>query len=365
LRIDAMPLDRADPPCPHATRTRRRARLAARCAALALAAGLAACIQAEPVPCQDADGDGYGADNDPACLFAGTDCDDGNPWVNPGAQEICGNAKDDDCSGGDLLCPEPRCEDADSDGYGEGPLCRGPDCDDTDSRVHPGAGEICGDGIDNDCYDGDRDCPPSCIDGDHDGYGDGVGCLGADCNDAEPAVNPGADEICEDGVDNDCYGGDEECLPRCGDGWLSLGVVRGTDMGLEGDYASPDPDQGEPWILLSPNVAPGSIGKAWIGFAYDAALDDCVTEVSVFTYAFDDSFVGTGANVAFDTGDGSEGDRIANIDSDETWYGNSMPPAGHVFCDVHTCVFWIVITAGALDYTHVREVEAAIYLDRF
>jgi len=359
-----MRLDRPGLPSRRRTRSQALVHLARRFAFAPLVLCLGTCIQAEAVPCQDADGDGYGANNDPACLFAGTDCDDGNPWVNPGAQEICGNGKDDDCTDGDQLCPEPRCEDADADRYGEGPLCLGPDCNDSDARVHPGAGEICGDGIDNDCTGGDRACPPSCLDGDHDGYGDGYGCLGTDCNDSEPAVNPGAEEICGDGIDNDCFAGDEECLPRCGDGWLSLGVVRGTSMGLEGDYASPDPDQGEPWILLSPGIAPGDTGTAWIGWSYDAALADCVTELSVFVYAFDDSLVGTGANIAFDNGDGTAGERIANIDADENWYGNSIPPDDHVWCDVHTCVFWIVITAGALDYTHIREAEAAIYLDR-
>lgn len=44
------------------------------------------------------------------------------------------------------------------------------------------------------CWDGEREL---------DADGDGYGCM--DCNDADPAVRPGAQEMC-DGVDNDCSG---------------------------------------------------------------------------------------------------------------------------------------------------------------
>ncbi len=52
-----------------------------------------------PPVCADNDGDGY---TDAAC--GGTDCNDSNAAINPGASEICGDSIDQDCSGGDLLC---------------------------------------------------------------------------------------------------------------------------------------------------------------------------------------------------------------------------------------------------------------------
>ncbi len=52
--------------------------------------------------------------------------------------------------------------------------------------------------------------PQDCVDTDSDGYGNpaSVSCTypGFDCNDGDPDVNPGAVEICDDGVDNDCDG---------------------------------------------------------------------------------------------------------------------------------------------------------------
>ncbi len=83
-----------------------------------------------------------------------------------GDREYCGNAIDDDCDGlvdeleNSFSGPLPLYDDADGDGYhsflatGEtcaaDPAPQGDDCDDADPAVNPGAAETC-DGIDNDC----------------------------------------------------------------------------------------------------------------------------------------------------------------------------------------------------------------------
>ncbi|MCA9774677.1 MAG: hypothetical protein KC466_19820, partial [Myxococcales bacterium] len=53
-----------------------------------------------PGACADFDGDGYGgANGTEGCAGSGIDCDDGDPAVNPGAVEVAGNFKDDNCNG--------------------------------------------------------------------------------------------------------------------------------------------------------------------------------------------------------------------------------------------------------------------------
>jgi hypothetical protein len=122
--------------------------------------------------------------------------------------------------------------DADGDGFGDlftttmactapsGFVANADDCDDDNNAVYPGAAEIPGDEVDNDC-NGFEACY---IDGDDDDFGDGIvasadlDCIdmgeaniGDDCDDSNAAVNPGAAEVC-DGIDNNCDGNTDEGL---------------------------------------------------------------------------------------------------------------------------------------------------------
>ena len=169
-----------------------------------------------PPVCQDADNDRF---TDSAC--GGQDCNDSDPLSFPDATEICGDGIDQDCSGADLACePEPPvCQDADSDGYFATADCgTAQDCNDSAPLSFPGATEICGDGIDQDCSGADLACepePPVCQDADSDGYFATADCGTAqDCNDSDPLSFPGATEICGDGIDQDCSNGDLACEPN-------------------------------------------------------------------------------------------------------------------------------------------------------
>lgn len=100
--------------------------------------------------------------------------------------------------GGMYYVGECPIQDRDEDGYMETE-----DCDDWDADIHPGAVEICGDGIDQDC-DGNGYCD---TDADGDGFTDREG----DCNDNDATIYPNAVDICEDGIDQDCKEGDAFC----------------------------------------------------------------------------------------------------------------------------------------------------------
>ena len=116
---------------------------------------------------------------------------------------------------------EAPCVDADGDGY-----CVGEDCNDADAAINPGAQEICGDGIDNNC-DGIK-ANVYYQDSDGDGFGNNdlsiddqcsapTGYVGnhTDCNDNEFLVNPGVEETCDDLIDNNCNGETDEGCSQC------------------------------------------------------------------------------------------------------------------------------------------------------
>ena len=197
----------------------------------------------------DADRDGFGgvaADTLSTCLttapngFAANrlDCDDMNGAIHPGAPELC-DGIDNDCNGSadDGIQFYTCYADGDGDGFGgvagdtlRSCLSAAPagyatnrlDCNDTNATIYPGAPELC-DALDNNCNgSADEGFPVFNYfeDADNDGFGSagsdtlstcltvapaGYAANRLDCEDADPAIHPGAPEV-PDGLDNDCNG---------------------------------------------------------------------------------------------------------------------------------------------------------------
>ena len=104
--------------------------------------------------------------------------------------------------------------------------------------LDPGSGEV----VDRQCRPSDERCG-ECIDEDEDGYGVGPECLGPDCNDHAPDINPGAPERCND-VDDDCdHQTDEEAVDanECG----GCGQTGAEDCNGEDDDCDGETDEGE------------------------------------------------------------------------------------------------------------------------
>ena len=197
----------------------------------------------------DQDGDGYGStasvllscEAPEGFVADASDCDDADQAINPRAPELC-NDGDDNCNGEideDAVDATAWHADWDQDGYGSTSLvlreCEAPDgyiedatdCNDFDPFTNPVADELC-DFVDNDC-DGETD-EASAVDArtwyrddDADGFGnvdlttracwepEGYARDGTDCDDTNLDVNPGMEEVCKDGLDNNCNGSGDQC----------------------------------------------------------------------------------------------------------------------------------------------------------
>lgn len=197
----------------------------------------------------DEDGDGFGnpLDSVRTCVAPdgyvsnNMDCDDTDEDINPEATELFSNGIDDNCDG--LIDEMLAGPDADSDGiidsldncptvsnteqidFDEDNFGAACDCNDSLATVNPAAEEILDNDIDDNCdgqiddsiimflddidEDGIPDSLDNCplianleqIDFDEDSFG-----AACDCNDSLATVNPAAEEIIDNDIDDNCNG---------------------------------------------------------------------------------------------------------------------------------------------------------------
>ncbi|MGH9870818.1 MAG: putative metal-binding motif-containing protein [Candidatus Polarisedimenticolia bacterium] len=247
-----------------------------------------------PGPCVATDDD---ADGLSECQG---DCDDGNAAVRPGAPQVCGDGVNNDCD--DVEWPwYPLDADADGDGIAS---CQG-DCDDDNPVVYPGAPEAC-DGFNNDCNDPAWPTPyPGDVDN-HDDDGDGLNECQGDCLDSNPSVYPGAPQVCGDLVNNDCTApnwpvpypdvdddqdGYAVCEGDCDDANGGFWATP-AEVDLTVTYISSNDTTSITWTASSPS---GGIPPAWYDTLRSAVPDDfmqntvCLDLDNVFRIAIDPS----------------------------------------------------------------------------
>jgi cysteine-rich repeat protein len=263
--------------------------------------------------CDDGNAFAFDGCDPPSCQFTcerAIDCDDGNPCDGmemcptdshlcmegtPAAEgEACvTTAVTGICRASDLRCVEPgcgngvveaeeECDDGNTDAADgceptctvscatdadclDADQCNGNEtCDLTTHACVDGPDPTCGDtsACTTDTCDMNLGCLNTLIDGDSDGHAPRMGTCGDDCDDTNPTVFVGAEELC-DGLDNDCDSISDNFVPSwfidCdGDGFAPSTVGAVQSCNPPGTPPGGCPPGAPQWVSLRP-VGPSTI----------------------------------------------------------------------------------------------------------
>ena len=230
-------------------------------------------VTGEVVP--DGDADGFESSE-----AGGTDCDDDDPLVNPGADEIWYDGLDQDCDGLNDY-------DQDADGYMAAAFnpdvySGGGDCQDVNRDIYPGAKDAWYDGVDSNC-DGLND-----YDFDQDGY-TAAEYSGTDCDDTIPTVNPGGSEVWN-GLDDDCNGFWDDGVDGNGAEITIEAAYNAEESGMALTAGDFDDNGLTELVVASPNYGSGGMSGRVSVFLNETYADgDAVDDAAVI---FEDASTG-------------------------------------------------------------------------
>ncbi len=240
----------------------------------------------------DGDADGYGAGAATASCDAikgqvtnADDCDDANALVNPAAIEVCDDLDtDEDC--------DSKSDDAD---------------DSVDASTATGVAYVDSDG---DGYGIGKKIPVCDV-------GAGYSSIGGDCDDVSSAANPGAPEVCGDTVDDDCDGEANSCRYSGdidpADAYAHLKGMGGQYLGYDSTPAGDVNGDGVDDLL----VATGTGSEAYGAYLYNGPVSGTVESKSASAYI---------ANASKSDGTGVDVQGIGDQDGDG--YDDVMITAG-------------------------------------